>query len=219
MKTCRQTPATVKIGPKYRTLCIETLVRSIVAADIESPWYHCCATIGIIILLAVTYNSTIHTVGVVAFPFQLWLRERATTLRYMYIGSRVLLVAKWIEPVFRPLKPPENIFIVNYIILTDYPHLKIAVTNPPSRTYNSTIHTVGVVAFPFQLWLRERATTLRCMYIGSRVLLVAKWIEPVFRALKPPGNIFVVNYIILTDYPHLKIAVTNPPSRTSLLIC
>ena len=34
MKTYRQTPTSVKIGPKYRTLCMKTLLRCIVAGDI-----------------------------------------------------------------------------------------------------------------------------------------------------------------------------------------
>ena len=34
MTTCRQTPASVKIGPKFRTLCVKTLVRCIVTGDI-----------------------------------------------------------------------------------------------------------------------------------------------------------------------------------------
>jgi hypothetical protein len=61
----------VTFGQKYRSLYMKTEIRFFVAIN------HCCATLNIFPLLALTRISTIHVEGIVAVPVQQWLRERA----------------------------------------------------------------------------------------------------------------------------------------------
>jgi hypothetical protein len=57
----------VKIGQKYWALFKEPEVCFTVAGDTNSPKNHFCATINIVILLRVSFISTIHIKIIVAF--------------------------------------------------------------------------------------------------------------------------------------------------------
>jgi hypothetical protein len=79
MKICQVTPNSVKNGKKLLGIVHEGISVFYFAGDINSPRKHICATLtSIFTLLSVTGSSTIHREGIVSFPLQKLLRERAT---------------------------------------------------------------------------------------------------------------------------------------------
>jgi len=70
-------------------------VYSYVQVNINTEGTHCCvsmATLIAFVLLAATYRLTsVQREHIVAFQLQQWLRERATSLHYMYVACSVTL--------------------------------------------------------------------------------------------------------------------------------
>jgi hypothetical protein len=60
----------------------------------NSQWTHSCAKLSIFELLTVTVAQQ-YTRCIVAYPFQQWLRERATALCYTYVACLVTVRFYW----------------------------------------------------------------------------------------------------------------------------